>query len=101
MVASTVLRERYRMIISKSKFFAGASVSNACTGRFTSSNWPAQRLLARQLFPGGWRSAGMAGSSRRSAQELIANPEVPGIFERASENDGVFVRVDILHRRPR
>jgi D-alanine-D-alanine ligase-like ATP-grasp enzyme len=30
---------------------------------------------------------------------LIANPEVPAIFEAAFENGGVFVRVDILHRR--
>jgi predicted RecB family nuclease len=30
---------------------------------------------------------------------LIANPEVPAIFEAVFENGGVFVRVDILHRR--
>jgi predicted RecB family nuclease len=30
---------------------------------------------------------------------LIANPEVPAIFEAAFEDGGVFVRVDILHRR--
>src|ERR1019366_8839943 len=35
----------------------------------------------------------------RTTQELIANPEVPAIFEAAFEHDGVFVRVDILHRR--
>jgi predicted RecB family nuclease len=35
----------------------------------------------------------------RITRELIANPEVPAIFEAAFENGGVFVRVDILHRR--
>src|SRR5208283_3517911 len=35
----------------------------------------------------------------RTTRELIANPEVPAIFEAAFENGGVLVRVDILHRR--
>src|SRR5437764_970866 len=58
-------------------------------------------LLARELFPGGVE---VNGSSRleqaiRTTQELIANPEVPGIFEGAFENGGLFVRVDVLQRR--
>jgi predicted RecB family nuclease len=56
-------------------------------------------VLARQLFPGGvevkWSDPEQA---IRIAHELIANPEVPAIFEAAFENGGVFVRVDILHR---
>src|SRR5208282_211892 len=35
----------------------------------------------------------------RITGELIANSEVPAIFEAAFENGGVLVRVDILHRR--
>jgi predicted RecB family nuclease len=35
----------------------------------------------------------------RITQELIADPQVPAIFEAAFENGGVFVRLDILHRR--
>ena len=57
-------------------------------------------LLARQMFPGG-----VAIESRdreqaiRVTRELIANPEVPAIFEGAFEHRDVFVRVDILQRR--
>jgi predicted RecB family nuclease len=56
--------------------------------------------LARQLFAGG-----VVVSSRdpeqaiRTTRELIAKPEIPAIFEAAFEDSGVFVRVDILHRR--
>jgi hypothetical protein len=35
----------------------------------------------------------------RTTQELIANPEVPAIFEGTFSNGDVLVRVDILHRR--
>ncbi|MFZ0798399.1 MAG: DUF2779 domain-containing protein [Terriglobales bacterium] len=56
--------------------------------------------LARQLFAGGvevpFRDPEQA---IRITRELIANPEVPAIFEAAFENGGVLVRVDILHRR--
>jgi len=57
-------------------------------------------LLARQMFPGG-----VAVESRdreqaiRATRELIANPEVPAIFEGAFEHRDVFVRVDMLQRR--
>jgi len=57
-------------------------------------------LIARHLFPSGvevkWEGREQA---IRTTQELIANPEVPAIFEATFENDGVLVRVDILHRR--
>jgi hypothetical protein len=57
-------------------------------------------LLARKMFPGG-----VAVDCRdreqaiRMTRELIANPEVPAIFEGAFEHRDVFVRVDILQRR--
>jgi hypothetical protein len=56
--------------------------------------------LARQLFAGGVEvRAGDPEQAIRITRELIANPEVPAIFEAAFENGGVLVRVDILQRR--
>jgi predicted RecB family nuclease len=56
--------------------------------------------LARQLFAGGVEVPfGDPEQAIRTTRELIANPEVPAIFEAAFEDGGVFVRVDILHRR--
>jgi predicted RecB family nuclease len=56
--------------------------------------------LARQLFAGGVDVPfGDPEQAIRITRELIANPEVPAIFEAAFENGGVFVRVDVLHRR--
>jgi predicted RecB family nuclease len=57
-------------------------------------------LLAQQMFPGG-----VVVESRdreqaiRATRELIANPQVPAVFEGAFEHRDVFVRVDILQRR--
>jgi predicted RecB family nuclease len=58
-------------------------------------------LLARQLFPGGVEvgSDGGLDQAIRATRELVANPEVPALFEAAFEHDGVLVRVDVLHRR--
>ena len=58
-------------------------------------------LLARQLFPGGVEVDGSGGLEQtiRNTRELVANTEVPAIFEAAFEHGGVFVRVDVLHRR--
>lgn len=58
-------------------------------------------LLARQMFPGGAEVGGSAGLDEaiRATRELIANKEVPAIFEGTFENGGVLVRVDILQRR--
>jgi hypothetical protein len=58
-------------------------------------------LLARQLFPGGVEVDGSSGLEQaiRSTQELIANPEIPAIFEGTFENGGAIVKVDVLHRR--
>jgi hypothetical protein len=58
-------------------------------------------LLARQLFPGGVevRSDGRLDQAIRATRELIANPDIPAIFEGTFEHGNVLVRVDILHRR--
>jgi predicted RecB family nuclease len=57
--------------------------------------------LARQLFPGGVEVASDGGLDQaiRTTRELVANREVPAIFEGVFEHDGVLVRVDVLHRR--
>jgi predicted RecB family nuclease len=56
--------------------------------------------LAQQLFPGGVEvRTGNPEEAIRITQELIANPRIPAIYEAAFENEGVLVRVDILHRR--
>ena len=56
--------------------------------------------LARQLFSGGVEiKSGDLEQAIRTTQELIANREVPTIFEGTFSNGDVFVRVDILHRR--
>jgi hypothetical protein len=59
-------------------------------------------LLARQVFPGGVEVDGSNGVEQaiRTTRELIANKQVPAIFEGAFENGGVLVlRVDMLQRR--
>ena len=56
--------------------------------------------LAQGLFPGGIEvRTGDPQEAIRVTQDLIENPDVPAIFEAAFEQDRVFVRVDILHRR--
>ena len=54
-----------------------------------------------QLFPGGVevRSEGGLDKAIRATRELVANREVPAIFEGTFEHGGVLVRVDVLHRR--
>ena len=58
-------------------------------------------LLARQMFPGGVevRSEGGLDQAIRTTRELVANHEVPAIFEGVFEHNGVLVRVDVLQRR--
>jgi predicted RecB family nuclease len=58
-------------------------------------------LLARRMFPGGVEVDSSDGVEQaiRATRELIANPEVPAIFEGTFENGGVLVRVDVLQRR--
>jgi len=56
--------------------------------------------LARQLFPGGVEvKTGTPEEAIRVTQQLIAHSTCHAIFEATFEFDGVFVRVDILHRR--
>jgi predicted RecB family nuclease len=58
-------------------------------------------MLARQLFPGGFEvgSDGGLDQAIRATRELVANCEIPAIFEGVFEHNGVLVRVDVLHRR--
>jgi predicted RecB family nuclease len=102
--------------ISKSKFMAGAQCLKRLYFQVHQPELAAEPdasafalmeqghevgLLARQLFPGGVEVDGSAGLGQaiRATQELIANPEVPAIFEGTFSNGDVLVRVDILHRR--
>ena len=58
-------------------------------------------ILARMPFPGGVEvdcSRGLADAIR-TTRELVANPEIPAIFEAVFEHQNVLVKVDILHRR--
>jgi hypothetical protein len=58
-------------------------------------------MLARQLFPRGVEvgcESGL-GQAIRATRELVANPEIPAIFEGVFEYQNVVVKVDILHRR--
>lgn len=58
-------------------------------------------LLARGMFPGGVAvECKDREQAIRATRELIENPAIPAIFESAFEHRDVFVRVDILHRRP-
>ena len=58
-------------------------------------------MLARQLFPGGVEVDGSGGldNAIRTTRELVANREIPAVFEGTFENSGVLVRVDVLQRR--
>ena len=57
-------------------------------------------MLARRLFPGGVEVCERSlDQAIRTTRELVANPEIPAIFEGVFEHGGVLVKVDILHRR--
>ena len=58
-------------------------------------------MLARQLFPGGVEVRSDRGLDQaiRTTRELVANREIPAIYEGVFEDAGVLVRVDVLHRR--
>ena len=57
--------------------------------------------LARKLFPGGVEVDGKGGLDQaiRTTRELVANREIPAIYEATFEHGGMLVRVDVLHRR--
>jgi hypothetical protein len=57
-------------------------------------------MLARQMFVGGIEVRGNnLDEAIRATRALIVKPDVSAIFEGVFEQDGVLVRVDILHRR--
>ncbi len=58
-------------------------------------------MLARQLFPGGVEVDGSKGLKQaiHTTEQLIANPEIPAIFEGAFEHEGIIVKTDVLQRR--
>jgi predicted RecB family nuclease len=57
-------------------------------------------MLARKLFPGGVEVCERSlDQAIRATRELVANPEIPAIFEGVFEQGGVLVKVDILQRR--
>jgi hypothetical protein len=57
-------------------------------------------MLARRLFPGGVEVCERSlDQAIRTTRELVANPEIPAIFEGVFEHVGVLVKVDVLHRR--
>ena len=98
------------MRLSKSKFVAGvqclkrlylqvhqpelATEPNAAAEAIIEQG-RAVGMLARRLFPGGVevyeRSLDQA---IRQTRDLVANPQVPAIFEGVFEHEGVLVRVD-------
>ena len=113
-----VMPENYRKLvtISKSKFVAGCQ----CLKRLywlvhepglaalpDAANFVVMEQgrevgqLARQMFPGGVGVDGSHGLGQaiRTTRELVANREVPAIFEGTFEHGNVLVRVDILQRR--
>jgi Domain of unknown function(DUF2779) len=57
-------------------------------------------MLARRLFPGGVEVCeGSLDQAIRATRELVANREIPAIFEGVFEHDGVLVRADVVQRR--
>jgi predicted RecB family nuclease len=104
------------MRISKSKFVAGCQCLKRLYWQVHSPELAAEPdaaseaiiqqghevgMLARQLFPGGVevRSDRGLDAAIRSTRELVANREIPAIYEGVFEHGGVLVRVDLLHRR--
>ena len=94
------------MAISKSKYVAGVQCLKRLYWQVHEPELAAQPeasdcaiiaqgrevgLLASQLFAGGVEVSGDGGIEQaiRTTRELIANPEVPAIFEGAFENGGV------------
>ena len=58
-------------------------------------------LLAQQMFPGGVLVAAdhmHLSDAIRATRELVANLEVPAIFEATFEHNGMLVRTDVLKR---
>jgi predicted RecB family nuclease len=116
MIGSTRQNRTSLMLITKSKFVAGVQ----CLKRLylmvhqpqlaAEPDESAQAiidqghevgLLAQQMFSGGVTVESRDREQAiRTTKELIANPWIPAIFEGAFEHGNVFVRVDLLQRRP-
>jgi len=104
------------MKISKSKFMAGVqclkrlylevhepelAIQPDATDEAIIEQGREVGMLAQQMFPGGIEvdcSKGLDAAIRRT-RELVANSEVPAIFEGTFEYKNVLVRVDVLQRR--
>jgi hypothetical protein len=59
---------------------------------------------AQKAFPGGVLAEADYQHTHAALEEtarLMANPQVPAVYEAALEHDGILVRVDILERQPR
>ena len=99
--------------ISKSKYMAGVQcpkreylevrhpelVENVDDGRMQQGLEVGS--LARQLFPGGVQVAAdykHLSDAIRDTRELLANREIPAIYEATFEHSGVLVRTDVLKR---
>src|SRR5208282_5138488 len=103
------------MRISKSKFVAGVQCPKRLYLQVHSPELAGQPdagaeaifeqghevgMLARQLFPGGVEVCERSlDQAIRATRELVADPEIPAIFEAVFEHGGVLVKVDVLHRR--
>lgn len=103
------------MRLSKSKFVAGvqclkrlylqvhqsefASEPDAAAEAIIEQGHEVCRL-ARQMFPRGVEVGGTRlDDAIRATRELLANPEIPAIFEGVFEHGDVLVKVDTLRRR--
>jgi len=103
------------MRISKSKFVAGcqclkrlywqvhepelAAEPDGATGAIMQQGHDVG-MLAHRLFPGGVEVCDRSlDQAIRATRELVANREIPAIFEGVFEYDGVLVRVDVVQRR--
>jgi hypothetical protein len=103
------------MRISKSKFVAGVQCLKRLYWQVHEPELAAQPnaaaeaiiqqgrevgVLARQMFPGGIEvRCERLDEAIRATRALVANREVPAIFEGVFEHQNVLVKVDILHRR--
>jgi predicted RecB family nuclease len=103
------------MRISKSKFCAGVQCLKRLYWQVHQPELAAQPdaaaqaiieqghavgMLARRLFPGGVEVCERSlDQAIRTTRELVANPEIPAIFEAVFEHGGVLVKIDVLYRR--
>jgi hypothetical protein len=105
--------------LSKSKFVAGVqclkrlywqiyqpdlAAETDDQAQFIMDQGKAVGAEAQKAFSGGVLVQADHQHAREALEEtarLMANPQVPAVFEAALQHDGVLVRVDILERQPR